>query len=188
MQKARAIWEEWQQTCDISKLVFLDETGTTTDLARVYGRSLAGTRLVDHVPGGHGNTMTFIAGLRMDRLIAPWCLDGAMSGEAFKTYLATQLASTLQPGDIVICDNLACHKVAGVQEIIDATGATIRYLPPYSPDLNPIEQVFAKLKALLRKAMARSFDRLWKTIGQLIPLFTKQECQNYFSHAGYKYN
>jgi len=188
VQKARAIWEEWQQTCDISKLVFLDETGTTTDLARVYGRSLAGTRLVDHVPGGHWNTMTFIAGLRMDRLIAPWCLDGAISGEAFETYLATQLASTLQPGDIVICDNLACHKVAGVQEIIDATGATIRYLPPYSPDLNPIEQVFAKMKALLRKAMARSFDRLWKTIGQLIPLFTKQECQNYFSHAGYKYN
>lgn len=132
--------------------------------------------------------MTFVAGLRMDSITAPWCLDRPMNGEAFKVYLQTQLVPVLKPGDIVICDNLAAHKVAGVREIVEAAGAKIFYLPPYSPDLNPIEQVFSKLKTLLRKAMARSFDTLWKTIGRLLALFKPQECNNYFKNAGYVFN
>ncbi len=121
----------------------------------------------------------------MDKISAPWCLDGPMNGSAFKTYLETQLVPTLGPGDIVIADNLPAHKVAGVKQIIEARGASIVYLPAYSPDLNPIEQVFAKLKTLLRKAMARSYDALWQTIGKLLNNFSKQECQNYFRNAGY---
>jgi transposase len=129
--------------------------------------------------------MTFIAGLRLNEITAPWCLDGAMDGETFKTYLETQLAPTLKPGDIVIADNLSAHKIAGVKEIVEAPGASIQYLPAYSPDLNPIEQVFAKLKILLRKAMARSYETLWRTIGKLLERFSKQECRNYFKNAGY---
>ena len=151
-----------------------------------YGRSLGGSRCAGEAPGGHWHTATFIAGLRLNGLTAPWVLDKPMTGEAFKSYLQTQLAPSLQTGDIVVCDNLASHKVAGVRDIIEAKGATILYLPPYSPDLNPIEQAFSKLKTLLRKAMARSFEQLWKTIGKLIDLFDKQECKNYFSNSGYK--
>lgn len=185
MQEARAAWRQWQTDCDISKLVFLDETGATTDMIRRYGRAKGGARCFDDAPGGHWKTMTFIAGLRVDELTAPWCLDGAMNGDAFKTYLETQLAPTLKPGDIVIADNLSSHKVAGVRQIIEARGAHMLYLPPYYTDLKPIEQVFAKLKALLRKAMARSWETLWKTIGRLLPLFEKQECKNYFKNSGY---
>lgn len=186
--QARALWQEWQKTWDPSRLVFLDETGASTDMARRYGRSAKGTRCRDTVPGGHWKTLTFIAGLRVGDITAPWVLDGAMTGDAFKTYLKTQLVPTLKPGDIVICDNLPAHKVAGVQEIIEAADATIMYLPPYSPDLNPIEQVFSKLKALLRKAADRSVEKLWKTIGKLLDLFTKQECKNYFTNSGYNLN
>jgi hypothetical protein len=129
----------------VSKLVFLDETGITTDRLRRYGRALGGARCEDSAPAGHWKTLTFIAGLRADRLTAPWCVDQAMNGEAFKEYLRSQLGPTLKAGDIVICDNLPAHKVADVEKIIAAQGATLKYLPPYSPDLNPIEQVFAKL-------------------------------------------
>jgi len=183
--QARAAWQEWQSSCDPTKLIFLDETGASTDMARRYGRSAKGTRCKDSVPAGHWKTLSFIAGLRMDDITAPWVLDGPMTGEAFKTYLKTQLVPTLKPGDIVICDNLAAHKVAGVREIVEAAGAKIMYLPPYSPDLNPIEQVFAKLKALLRKAAERSVEKLWQTIGKLLDLFKPNECKNYFKNAGY---
>lgn len=186
IRQARQAWQEWQKSCDISKLVFLDETGATTDMIRRYGRAKGASRCLDDAPGGHWKTMTFIAGLRMDGITAPWCLDSAMNGPAFLTYLETQLCPTLTPGDIVIADNLSSHKVAGVRELIEATGAHIFYLPPYSPDLNPIEQAFAKLKTLLRKAMARSFDALWKTIGKLLNLFSKEECLNYLSNSGYE--
>lgn len=185
VKEARIFWQEWQKTCDVSKLVFLDETGATTDMIRRYGRAKAGMRCFDDAPGGHWQTMTFIAGLRMGGMTAPWCLEGAMNGEAFLIYVETQLGPTLQSGAIVIADNLSSHKVAGVRERIEAKGARLLYLPPYSPDLNPIEQAFAKLKALLRKAMARSFDTLWQAIGSALPLFSKQECQNYFANAGY---
>lgn len=185
MVASRHIWKEWQKSCDVSKLVFLDETGARTDMIRRYGRAKGGLRCFDDAPGGHWKTMTFIAGLRVNEIIAPWCLDGAMNGKNFKIYLETQLVPTLKPGDIVIADNLSAHKVAGVREIVESCGAHILYLPPYSPDLNPIEQVFSKLKNLLRKAMARSYETLWKTIGKLLNLFAKHECQNYFRNSGY---
>ena len=188
VKEARVFWQEWQKTCDPSKLVFLDETGATTNMIRRYGRARGGARCLDDAPGGHWKVMTFIAGLRADGITAPWCLDNAMTGAAFLTYIETQLCPTLKPGDIVIADNLSSHKVAGIRELVEAKGARILYLPPYSPDLNPIEQVFAKLKTLLRKAMARSFDTLWKTIGRLLPLFSKQECRNYFADSGYGRN
>lgn len=154
-------------------------------MIRKYGRAKGGERCLDKTPGGHWKTMTFIAGLRMNEIVAPWCLDAPMNGKNFKIYLDTQLVQTLRSGDIVIADNLSAHKVAGVKEIIKTAGATIIYLPPYSPDLNPIEQVFAKLKSLLRKAMARSFETLWKTIGRLLNLFKPNECKNYFRNSGY---
>ena len=182
---AREQWQAWQKTCDLSKLVFLDETGVSTDMIRRYGRALGGVRCRDTAPAGHWQTLTFIAGLRADRLTAPWCLDQAMTGEAFKEYLRSQLGPTLKPGDIVICDNLPAHKVAEVQAIIEAHGATIKYLPPYSPDLNPIEQVFSKLKALLRKAAERTYDKLWRLIGKLLDEFHADECLNLFRHSGY---
>jgi transposase len=140
-------------------------------MIRRYGRALGGARCQDFAPAGHWKTMTFIAGLRVDGLTAPWCLDQAMNGEAFKEYLRSQLGPTLKPGDIVICDNLPAHKVAQVQNIVEAQGATIKYLPPYSPDLNPIENVFSKLKALLRQAAERSYEKL-----------------NFFKHAGYVFS
>lgn len=130
-------------------------------------------------------SMTFIAGLRVSGLTAPWCLDAAMDGDAFKQYLETQLVPTLKDGDIVICDNLSSHKVAGVREIVEKAGAQLVYLPPYSPDLNPIEQAFAKLKTLLRKAMARSFEALCTAIARILRLFKPQECANYFINSGY---
>lgn len=157
-------------------------------MIRRYGRASGGARCRDAAPAGHWQTLTFIAGLRADGLTAPWCVDQAMTGESFKEYLRSQLGPTLKPGDIVICDNLSAHKVAEVQAIVAAHGATIQYLPPYSPDLNPIEQVFAKLKALLRQAAARTYETLWRTVGQLMDRFQADECLNFFSHSGYVSN
>jgi transposase len=185
---AREQWQAWQSACETSNLVFLDETGLSTDMIRRYGRALGGARCVDNAPAGHWQTLTFIAGLRVDRITAPWCVDQAMNGEAFKEYCRSQLGPTLRPGDIVICDNLPAHKVAEVQDIIEAQGATLKYLPPYSPDLNPIEQVFAKLKALLRKAAERTYDKLWQTTGQLLNQFRSEECLNFFRNSGYVFN
>jgi transposase len=168
---AREQWQTWQQSCDVSKLVFLDETSASTDSIRRYGRALGGARCKDAAPAGQWQTLTFIAGLRADQLTATGCLTQAMNGEAFKEYLRSQLGPTLKPGNIVICDNLPAHKVTDVQALIEAGGATLKYLPPYSPDLNPIEQVFAKLKALLRQAAERSVDKLWQAIGQIMDQF-----------------
>ena len=154
-------------------------------MARLRGRAPKGKRLVAGIPHGHWSTSTFIAGLRHDRIIAPWLLNGPMNGDAFLTYIATQLAPRLSVGDIVILDNLSTHKVKGIREIIEAKGARLLYLPPYSPDFNPIEMVFSKLKALLRKAAERTEDELCDRIGQLLETFTQQECSNYLIHAGY---
>ena len=185
---ARAVWLEWQKTCDASRLVFLDETGAATDMIRLYGRSPTAERCHDHVPGGHWKTTTFIAGLRNDGLVAPWCLDSAMDGDAFLIYVRDILTPVLRPGDIIVCDNLASHKVDGVRQAIKTAGASILYLPAYSPDLNPIEQVFSKIKSLLRKAAERSLDALWKTIGHISSSLSKDECKNYFANAGYVLN
>jgi transposase len=153
---------------DPSRFVFLDETATATNMTRRYGRSPSDRRLVAAVPHGHWRTTTFIAGLRQTGILAPLVLDGPVTGIAFRAYVEQALAPALAPGDVVVLDNFAAHKVDGVRQALAAAGASILYLPPYSPDLNPIEQVFAKLKALLRKAAARTKDELWSTIGRLL--------------------
>jgi hypothetical protein len=175
--------QTWQQSCDLSKLVFLDETSTSTDSIRRYGRALGGARCKDAAPAGHWQTLTFIAGLRADQLTAPWYLNQAMNGEAFKTYLSSQLGPTLKPGDIVICDNVSAHKVADVQALIDARGATLKYLPPYR-----LNRCSPKLKALVRQAAERSVDKLWQAIGQIMDQFHPDECLNYFNNSGYVSN
>lgn len=154
-------------------------------MTRHYGWADVGHRLVDAVPHGHWNTSTFIAGLRHDGLVAPSVFDGAINGEAFLAYVEQMLAPTLRRGDIVIMDRLGSHKVAGVREAIESAGARLLYLPPYSPDLNPIELAFAKLKALLRARALRTVDALWKALGDLVPCFSPAECANFLRHAGY---
>jgi len=185
VQAARREWIENQPTLDVTKLVFLDETGASTNMTRTRGRAPKGERCVASVPHGHWKTTTFIAGLRYNDITAPMVLDGPMDGEAFLVYVRTFLCPTVHPGDIVIADNLPSHKVAGVRDAIEAAGATLRYLPPYSPDLNPIEKLFSKLKTLLRKAAKRSIDALWNEIGQLLQRFSPEECTNYFQSSGY---
>jgi transposase len=185
---ARAVWQDWQKTCDPARLVFIDETGLSTDMTRLHGRSPAGERCHGHAPGGHWKTTTFIAGLRRDGLIAPWCLDGPMDGDAFLTYVRDVLAPVLKPGDILIADNLSSHKVDGARRLVEATGAHLLYLPAYSPDLNPIEQAFAKLKALLRKAAERSVDGIIKAIKHILKAFPPDECARYLANSGYILN
>ena len=185
MRAARDQWQKDRDTWQASKLVFLDETGVTTNMTRRYGRAEKGKRCVDKVPHGHWQTSTFIAALRHDTLEAPWLLDGPMNGEAFLEYVCNVLGPTLQPGDVVVADNLSSHKVAGVREAIEACGAMLLYLPPYSPDFNPIENFFAKLKALLRKASQRNFEGLLQSIGDILHTLTSQECFNYFRASGY---
>ena len=186
MAQARADWQAQQGTLDAARLVFLDETWTTTNMARRFGRGPKGQRVIGAVPQGHWQTSTFVAGLRQDGLIAPLVLDGAMDGEAFLAYVQQFLAPALRPGDTVVVDNLSSHKVAGVREAIEAVGASLLYLPPYSPDLNPIEQVFAKLKTLLRSAACRTLDALWTKIGSVLTQFAAQECAAYIAHCGYR--
>ena len=173
---------------DGTAFVFLDETSATTNMVRRYGWGVRGERLVDAAPHGHWRTTTFVAGLRHHGIIAPCVLDGPMTGPAFRAYVEQFLAPALSPGDVVVMDNLAAHKVEGVGEAIAAAGASILYLPPYSPDLNPIEQVFAKLKALLRQAAARTREALWTTIGQLLDAFSPAECRNYLVNSGYAFD
>jgi transposase len=165
--------------------VFIDETWATTNMARRHGRARRGQRLVAAVPHGHWKTTTFLAALRHDRISAPCVFDGAINGERFRAWVEQALAPTLAPGDLVVMDNLAAHKVQGVRAAIEARGARLLYLPPYSPDLNPIEQVFAKLKALLRTAATRTVDALWRAIGQALDAFSPAECARYLAHAGY---
>ena len=182
---ARAAWLQGQAKLDADRLVFIDETGTSTNMARLRGRAPRGDRLVGRVPHGHWKTTTFVAGLRANALTAPCVIDGPMNGNAFLAYVEQILAPTLRPDDIVVMDNLSAHKVPGVRQAIEATGAKLVYLPPYSPDFNPIEQLFAKLKALLRKAAERSVDRLWNRIATLLDAFSPNECANYFRNSGY---
>jgi len=167
------------------RLVFIDETGTTTKMTRLRGRAPRGERLRLHAPFGHWHTQTFVAALRCDGLTAPWVLDGPMNRRAFETYVETQLAPTLCRGDVVLMDNLSSHKGPRVSQVIRDCGAWPLFLPPYSPDLNPIEMAFAKLKQLLRKLNARTIEALWKAIGDICALFTSQECWNFFRHDGY---
>ena len=166
-------------------LVFIDETGTKTNMVRLRGRSLRGQRLKALLPFGHWKNETFIAGLRSHGLTAPWVIDGPMNRLIFDTYIETQLAPTLGPGGIVILDNLSAHKSKKAGQIIRQRGAWMLFLPPYSPDLNPIEMAFSKLKAHFRKTAARTIEELWKAIGKICDPFDPIECRNHFRHAGY---
>ena len=167
--------------------VFIDETGAATNMVRRHGWALRGERLITAAPHGHWRSTTFVAGLRSTGLVAPLVLDGPMDGPAFLAYVQQFLVPALKPGDVAVMDNLPAHKVAGVEAAIRAVGASVLYLPPYSPDLNPIEQAFAKLKALLRGAAARTKDALWTTIGQLLKRFSPDECRNYLANSGYEF-
>jgi len=177
----------FQVGLDPERLVFLDETWAKTNMTRPRGRSLEGTRLIAKVPHGHWKTTTFLAALRSTGLTAPLVIDGAINGELFLAYVRQQLVPTLRPGDIVIMDHLSSHKKAGVREAIEAAEAHLIYLPPYSPDLNPIEQVFSKFKWLLRSAAERTVEQLWETCGRILDQFSESECRNYFHHCGYRY-
>jgi transposase len=183
--QARATWKAEQGGLDPARLVFIDETGANTKMVRTRGRARKGERLVSHQPWGHWKTTTFTAGLRSNGMVAPYVLDGPMNGDSFLVYVEKILVPDLKPDDIVIMDNLAAHKVDGVRTLIEAVGAKLVYLPPYSPDLNPIEMAFAKLKTLLRAAAERSVEALWDRIGLLLDDFHPDECANYFKHAGY---
>ena len=165
--------------------MFIDETWAKTNMARTHGRCLRGQRLRAGIPHGHWKTTTFTAGLTLRGMIAPFVLDGPINRESFETYVEKVLVAELRPGDIVIMDNLSSHKGPRVREMIERAGASLLFLPPYSPDFNPIEMAFAKLKALLRKAAERTVEALWDAIGQIIDTFKPDECRNYFAAAGY---
>ena len=186
MRRRRLAWFEAQPDLDPERLVFLDETGASTKMARLRGRCARGERLRAGVPHGHWKTTTLVAGLRLGGVAAPMVLDGAMTGAAFLAYVQQMLAPTLRRGDVVIMDNLPAHRVAGVRDAIQARGADLLYLPPYSPDFNPIEQAFAKLKALLRRAAARTVEALWSAIADALDAITPSECTNYFANSGYE--
>ena len=183
--KRREAWFDGQLDLDPATLVFIDETWALTNMARVRGRAPRGQRLRAAVPHGHWKTTTFVAGLRQDGIIAPFVLDGPINRHSFETYVARVLVAAQGPGDVVIMDNLSSHKGPRVREMIEAASANLRYLPPYSPDFNPIENAFAKLKALLRKAAERTVGALWNRIGTSLDAFTATECANYFAAAGY---
>ena len=182
---ARKALRKVQPTLDPKRLAFIDETSASTNMTRRYGRAPQGQRLVCKVPHGHWKTTTFIAALRHNRVTAPFALDGAMNGVTFKAYVEKVLAPTLKNDDIVCMDNVSLHKTAGIKEAIEARGASVYYLPAYSPDLNPIEQFFSKLKSILRKTAARTVDRLWKTIAACIKMVSKRECAAYLANSGY---
>ena len=182
----REAWFDLQPELDPAKLIFIDETGATTKMARLRGRSPRGERCRAAVPHGHWKTTTLVAGLRLGGLMAPMIVDGAMNGDAFTAYAESFLAPTLAPGDVVIMDNLPAHKVSGARAAIERAGASLMFLPPYSPDFNPIEQVFAKIKALLRKAATRTLDDLEAAIASALDAFLPDECANYFTNSGYE--
>ena len=186
MAARRQAWFEAQPDLDPERLVFIDETGASTKMARMRGRAQRGQRCRAPVPHGHWQTTTFTGALRLSGMTAPMVLDRPMNGPAFLAYIEQVLVPTLQPGDLVIMDNLPAHKRRGVRAMIETAGAQLRYLPPYSPDFNPIENAFAKLKALLKKAATRSLDDLWDAIRDALPQFTPAECINYFTAAGYE--
>jgi transposase len=183
--RRRWAWFDGQPDLDPDRLVFIDETWASTNMARTHGRAPRGERLRAPIPHGHWKTTTFVAGLRNTGMAAPLVLDGPINGELFQVYVDQILVPELRPGDVVVMDNLGSHKRAGVRRAIEAVGASLLYLPPYSPEFNPIENAFAKLKAMLRKAAERTLDGLWNAIGRIIDTFTPAECANYFAAAGY---
>lgn len=185
MAEARRRWIREQGLLETARLVFIDETSANTKMTRLYGRCPRGERLLACVPFGRWRTVTFVGALRRRGLTAPMIIEGAMNGKAFLAYVQQCLVPTLKRGDIVMMDNLLVHKTPGVREAIEGAGARLEYLPPYSPDLNPIEMPFSKLKAWLRKLARRSVTTLSRAIGEFVPTVTKTQARNYFRHAGY---
>jgi len=183
--RARRRWKREQGMLDSTRLVFIDETAANTKMVRLSGRCPRGERLVGRVPHGHWKTITFVAALRRNGMTAPFTIDGAMKGKTFLTYVQKCLVPTLERKDVVVMDNLSAHKPPGIRQAIEAAGATLRYLPQYSPDLNPIEMPFSKLKAFLRKVAERTIPRLRRRIGSFARGLTAREAANYFRHAGY---
>ncbi len=183
----RKQWQATQEQFNLERYVFIDETWAKTNMTRTYGRSAIGTRVIQKVPNGRWQTTTFVGALRATGFIAPLTIDGPVNGQLFLAWVQQHLVAQLQPGDIVVMDNLSSHKVKGVREAIEAAGAELRYLPPYSPDLNPIELAFSKLKKLIRDAAKRTVDELWNLCGKTLDQFTETECRNYFKHCGYRY-
>ena len=185
MQK-RNSWRATQQQIDPATLVFIDETWAKTNMTRRYGRSRLGTRLTEKTPCGRWETTTFLGALRNEGFIAPLTVEKPINGPLFLAWVEQHLAPVLKPGDIVVMDNLSSHKVTGIREAIEAAGAELRYLPPYSPDLNPIELACSKFKKLLRDGAERTVDKLWSLCGRVLDQFTEAECGNYFRHCGYR--
>ncbi len=187
MSSKRAQWRDSQAQIDPAKVEFIDETWAKTNMTRRYGRSPLGTRLAEKTPSGRWQTTTFLGALRAEGFVAPLTVEGAINGPPFRAWVEQHLAPTLRPGDIVVMDTLSSHKGAGVREAIESAGAELRYLPPYSPDLNPIELAFSKLKKLLRDGAERTVDKLWELCGRILDQFREHECRNYFAHCGYCY-
>lgn len=185
MARRRVRWKAHQRKIDPSRLVFIDETWVKTNMAPLRGWGPRGRRLKAYAPFGHWKTQTFIAALRHDRIDAPWVIDGPINGELFGLYIKEVLAPTLSPGDVVVLDNLGSHKAKVARAAVRAKGAHLLFLPPYSPDLNPIEQVFAKLKHMMRKAQPRDVEATWRRAGQLLKLFEPHECASYLRNSGY---
>jgi transposase len=183
--RRRQRWRSWQRHLDPAKLVFIDETWIKTNMAPLRGWGPKGRRLRAYAPYGHWRTLTFLGALRCDRLTAPCVFDGPINGQSFRAYVEQLLVPTLKPGDIVIMDNLGSHKSAALRQMIRAAGARLWFLPPYSPDLNPIEQAFAKIKHWMRMAQKRSITDVWRHIGSLVDTITEAECANYLVNAGY---
>ena len=185
MVRHRQRWRTYQHRLDPRRLVFVDETWVKTNMTRTRGWCPRGERLLAKVPFGHWKTLTFLAGLRHDAIVAPLVLDGPINGDAFTAWVEHCLVPTLSPGDVVILDNLGSHKGKRARQAVRKAGAHLLFLPPYSPDLNPIEMMFAKLKTLIRKADERTIEATWKRVGKLLDQFSPAECSNYLRHAGY---
>jgi transposase len=186
--EARRQWAAAQLNLDPDRVVFVDETWAKTNMTRTYGRSPRGQRLVERVPYGRWETTTFLGAMRSTGFVAPLCVEGAINGALFQAWVEQHLAQVLRPGDTVVMDNLSSHKGSSVAAAIEAVGAEVRYLPPYSPDLNPIELAFSKFKKLLRDGAQRTTEKLWRLCGQVLDLFTENECRNYIAHCGYRYS
>ena len=188
MARRRKRWINWQSRLDPKRLVFIDETWIKTNMAPLRGWGPRGRRVRGFAPHGRWRTMTFLAALRCDRLTAPCVFDGPINGVCFRAYVEQQLIPTLKPGDIVIMDNLGSHKAKAIRDAIKAAGARVWFLPPYSPDLNPIEQTFSKIKHWMRIAQKRTIEETWRHLGNLLGTITPNECANYFTNAGYASN
>jgi transposase len=185
--RRRSWWRRWlQRLIDGRCMVFIDETWIKTNMTRLGGWSRLGQRLLGKVPHGHWKTLTLVAALRHDSIVAPCVFDGPINGESFLAYVRKLLVPALRPGDIVVLDNLGSHKGSAVREAITAAGARLIFLPPYSPDLNPIEQVFSKIKTLLRKQDARTLEATWRSVGDVLDRFPPDECRNYIANSGYQ--